>query len=119
MCFAPSCVLELCVQDKDLIVNGLKKQIRQMVQYSQQAPQAKLMEPLTNQPVSSFEFAFKIRVSRTQLGVHNSGTGNRQLVLLLRHCIHTSEAGVGSTSSFSCKGLCGQPVLYALLHLTC
>jgi hypothetical protein len=56
-----------CVQDKDLIVNGLKKQIKQMVQFSQQAPQAKLMEPLTNQPVSSFEFAFKIRVSGSRL----------------------------------------------------
>jgi hypothetical protein len=46
-----------------MIVKGLKDQIKRMVQFSQQAPQVKIMEPLVQQPVSSFEFAFKIRVS--------------------------------------------------------
>jgi hypothetical protein len=49
-------------QDKDAIVNGVKKQVRGMLQYSNMAPGARVMEPMLNQPLSSFQFAFKIRV---------------------------------------------------------
>jgi len=50
------------LQDRDAIVKGLKDQIRKQLQFSQMAPGVKIMEPLTNQPVTAFEFGFKIRV---------------------------------------------------------
>jgi hypothetical protein len=43
-------------------VSNLKKQIKQAIANSQMAPGARVMEPITNQPVAAFEFAFKIRV---------------------------------------------------------
>lgn len=43
-------------------MKGLKDQIRKQLQFSQMAPGVKIMEPLTNQPVTAFEFGFKIRV---------------------------------------------------------
>jgi hypothetical protein len=48
-------------KDRDAIVKGLKKQIQSTIQLSQGNPQAKIMEPIINQPVTNFEFAFKIR----------------------------------------------------------
>jgi len=48
-------------KDRDAIVKGLKDQIRKQLQFSQMAPGVKIMEPLTNQPVTAFEFGFKIR----------------------------------------------------------
>eukprot|EP00879_Flechtneria_rotunda_P020886 GHRR01021991.1.p2 GENE.GHRR01021991.1~~GHRR01021991.1.p2 ORF type:complete len:122 (+),score=34.94 GHRR01021991.1:742-1107(+) len=48
-------------KDKDAIIKGLKQNIRQTMQMSNMAPQVRIMEPLLNQPVSSFEFAFKVR----------------------------------------------------------
>jgi hypothetical protein len=50
------------LQDRDTIVKGLKAQIKNAITQSGGNPQAKIMEPLLNQPTSSFEFAFKIRV---------------------------------------------------------
>lgn len=55
------------LQDRDNIVKGLKKQVQQTLQFSNQAPQARLMEPIINQPVTSFQFAFKIRVREAAL----------------------------------------------------
>eukprot|EP00882_Tetradesmus_deserticola_P006730 GHRQ01007083.1.p1 GENE.GHRQ01007083.1~~GHRQ01007083.1.p1 ORF type:complete len:180 (+),score=72.56 GHRQ01007083.1:357-896(+) len=48
-------------KDRDAIVKGLKNQIKASIAQSSSAPQAKIMEPLLNQPTSSFQFAFKIR----------------------------------------------------------
>lgn len=53
-------------KDRDAIVKGLKGQIKSTLAMSNMAPQARLMEPLLNQPVSSFQFAFKIRVRPSQ-----------------------------------------------------
>jgi hypothetical protein len=50
------------LQDRDAIVKGLKAQIKNAITMSGGQPQAKIMEPLLNQPTNSFEFAFKIRV---------------------------------------------------------
>ncbi|KAF6251809.1 hypothetical protein COO60DRAFT_1557045 [Scenedesmus sp. NREL 46B-D3] len=48
-------------KDRDAIVKGLKNQVKNSIAQSGGAPQAKIMEPLLNQPTSSFQFAFKIR----------------------------------------------------------
>lgn len=50
------------LQDRDAIVKGLKKSIQQSSSGGVVNPQAKLMEPIVNQPVTNFQFAFKIRV---------------------------------------------------------
>lgn len=55
-------------------MKGLKNQVKQTLQFSNQAPQARLMEPLLNQPTSAFEFAFKIRVSTHCRGLQQSLT---------------------------------------------
>lgn len=47
-------------KDRDMIVKNMKKSIQQGIQMSQN-PQAKALEPVINQPVTNFEFAFKIR----------------------------------------------------------
>jgi hypothetical protein len=61
-------LFDITLQDRDAIVKGLKNQIKNTITMSQGNPQAKIMEPLLNQPTSSFEFAFKIRVSSAQRG---------------------------------------------------
>jgi hypothetical protein len=61
-CFELFACLSL-LQDRDAIVKGLKGQIKNAITQSGGQPQAKIMEPLLNQPTNSFEFAFKIRVS--------------------------------------------------------
>eukprot|EP00878_Enallax_costatus_P001817 GHUV01001975.1.p1 GENE.GHUV01001975.1~~GHUV01001975.1.p1 ORF type:complete len:229 (+),score=77.60 GHUV01001975.1:95-781(+) len=45
-------------KDRDTIVKGLKREIQQQLNGN---PQAKVMEPIIKQPVTNFEFAFKIR----------------------------------------------------------
>jgi hypothetical protein len=58
------------LQDRDAIVKGLKKQVQSTITMSGGNPQAKIMEPLLNQPTTAFEFAFKIRVRpRAWLGL--------------------------------------------------
>lgn len=63
-----SCVCGCCLsvaaplQDRDAIVKGLKAQIKNAIAQSGGQPQAKIMEPVLNQPNAAFEFAFKIRV---------------------------------------------------------
>ncbi|WIA08887.1 hypothetical protein OEZ85_008307 [Tetradesmus obliquus] len=48
-------------KDRDAIVKGLKAQIKNAIAQSGGQPQAKIMEPVLNQPNAAFEFAFKIR----------------------------------------------------------